>query len=281
VERALRALDKTPRCVPAAAWAADLEGLDEAGLYSWWIDESGASDLRSGLDQDLSAGRIYAGQTGATKWPSGRAAAMTLRERLGSNHLRGSIYGSTFRRTLAACLLEPMVLCLVAPGKLARESEHELSAWMRRHLQVAVHAFPNRDALGDLEDCVLAALDPPLNLEGMQPTALRKRISQLRARLARGEGSPPVPGRRPPAVPVAEKELEPAQRPTLHDEIARILREAERPMTTAELADAVNQRALYIKRDGTAVTAFQVHGRTRNYRQLFERDGQTVKLRSS
>lgn len=36
----------------------------------------------------------------------------------------------------------------------------------------------------------------------------------------------------------------------------------------------------YIKRDQTAVTAHQVHGRTRNYPQLFTREGQTVKLRS-
>src|SRR3954451_2475018 len=71
VARALLALDKLPHRVAAAAWPADLEGLDEAGLYSWWVDESGASDLSSGLAQGVGAGRIYAGQTGATKWPSG------------------------------------------------------------------------------------------------------------------------------------------------------------------------------------------------------------------
>jgi hypothetical protein len=67
---------------------------------------------------------------------------------------------------------------------------------------------------------------------------------------------------------------------TLHEEIARILRE-NGAMTTAQLADAVNRAGRYRKRDGTPVTAFQIHGRTRNYSQLFEREGTTVRLRSS
>jgi hypothetical protein len=67
---------------------------------------------------------------------------------------------------------------------------------------------------------------------------------------------------------------------TLHDEIARILRELANPWTTTEeLAHAVNAAGNYKKKDGTLVTAFQIHGRTRNYPQLFERDGSRVRLR--
>jgi hypothetical protein len=51
-------------------------------------------------------------------------------------------------------------------------------------------------------------------------------------------------------------------------------------MTTAELADAVNERGIHSKRDKTLVTSFQIHGRTRNYPRLFDRDGQMVRLRS-
>jgi hypothetical protein len=47
-------------------------------------------------------------------------------------------------------------------------------------------------------------------------------------------------------------------------------------MTTAEIAAAVNDRGIYRKRDGSPVTAFQIHGRTRNYPHLFDRDGQVV-----
>lgn len=67
--------------------------------------------------------------------------------------------------------------------------------------------------------------------------------------------------------------------PTLHAELRAILREAGNPwMTTAELAAAVNQRGRYVKGDGSLVDAFQVHGRTRNYPHLFERDGSRVRL---
>lgn len=52
------------------------------------------------------------------------------------------------------------------------------------HLDVAVHPFADRDALADLERRVLAELDPPLNLDGRQPTVVRVRPSELRRRLA-------------------------------------------------------------------------------------------------
>jgi hypothetical protein len=72
-------------------------------------------------------------------------------------------------------------------------------------------------------------------------------------------------------------------RVTLHEELVDILREHAGSgwMTTQELADLVLERGRYQKRDGTsAVSAYQVHGRTKNYLQLFERDGARVRLRS-
>lgn len=71
LEAALGALDRSPRLVMAGEWPADLGGLDSAGLYSWWVDREGAGDLARGLGDHLPAGRIYAGQAGATQWPSG------------------------------------------------------------------------------------------------------------------------------------------------------------------------------------------------------------------
>jgi hypothetical protein len=69
--------------------------------------------------------------------------------------------------------------------------------------------------------------------------------------------------------------------PTLHEEIARIVREnGNRWMTTQELAGAVNRAGNYHKRDGSPVDAFQIHGRTRKYGHLFERDGSRVRLRA-
>ncbi|HWP00622.1 MAG TPA: hypothetical protein VNL74_08365 [Methylococcus sp.] len=67
---------------------------------------------------------------------------------------------------------------------------------------------------------------------------------------------------------------------TLHEEIVSIFVEFGAAwMTTKEIADAVNRRGRYHKRDGSPVTAFQIHGRTKNYPHLFERDGSRVGLR--
>jgi hypothetical protein len=65
----------------------------------------------------------------------------------------------------------------------------------------------------------------------------------------------------------------------LHEEIVDILRDRGHAMSTAEIAAAVNARGRYVKRDGSPVTPFQIHGRTRNYSELFARDGSTVRLR--
>jgi len=121
LEPALQALDATPVRVAAREWPADLVDLHQPGLYSWWVDPDGAQDLSNGLGQPLSPGRSYAGQTGATKWPSGNTGAMTLANRIGRNHIRGHIRGSTFRLTLAAILRQPLALVVIAPRRLDAE----------------------------------------------------------------------------------------------------------------------------------------------------------------
>jgi hypothetical protein len=285
VDRALEDLDRNPVRILAKEWPGRLAGLDSPGLYSWWVDQPGAAQLSSGLGARLSRGRIYAGQSGATAWPSGTRRATTLRARIGGNHLRGSIRGSTFRLTLGAALREPLGLAPIGSRKLMPQSEQTLSSWMRQHLSLAVHPFEGADALGNLEDKVLAVLDPPLNLEGMPPSPLRARLSKLRRFLTAAQpatGSGPIPGETvteaPEAIPHGPGSA--GDHVTLHEEIAEILREnGDGWMTTEELAELVNRRRRYVKRDGSDVTAFQIHGRTRNYPQLFERGGSKARLR--
>ena len=66
----------------------------------------------------------------------------------------------------------------------------------------------------------------------------------------------------------------------LHDEIREILlANGNAWMTTSEIATEVNQRNRYRKRDGSRVTDFQIHGRTRNYPNLFEREGSKVRYK--
>lgn len=54
------------------------------------------------------------------------------------------------------------------------------------------------------------------------------------------------------------------------------LRDAEREL--AELADAINERGLYEKRDGSRVDPSQIHARANKYQQLFEKDGRRLRL---
>jgi hypothetical protein len=171
-------------------WPADLSGLDGPGLYSWWVDEGGADDLSQGLGQPVRVGRIYAGQTGATKWPSGKTGKATLRTRIGNNHLKGRIRGSTFRLTLGAALQRRLELQSIGTNTMAADSEHRLSRWIADHLDVAVFPFQDADALANLEHRVLRVLDPPLNLDGMDITPLRAALRALRASLAARVTSP-------------------------------------------------------------------------------------------
>lgn len=192
--RAIHDLDEHPVLVRASDWPGELACLDRPGLYAWFVDEAGAADLANGLGTDLPAGRIYAGQAGATRWPSGLPTHNTLGLRIGQMHLSGKVRMSTFRWTLAAILRRRLGLRVGSPMVLEASSEQTLSEWMGRHLAVAVHPYDDRDSLDALERDVLAGLDPPLNLRHMQPTPLRKRLTELRRYIAREARVPLVNG---------------------------------------------------------------------------------------
>ncbi|OOC54299.1 MULTISPECIES: GIY-YIG nuclease family protein [Nocardiopsis] len=116
---------------------------------------------------------VYAGQAGATRWPSGGRSRNTLYERLVGMHLAGSAGFSTFRLSLAAVLAASLG---VRPG-----NEDALSAWMEEHLRVVPVPVTDADALGALEQEVLALLDPPLNLSHMRGTVIRSQLTRLRS----------------------------------------------------------------------------------------------------
>lgn len=64
----------------------------------------------------------------------------------------------------------------------------------------------------------------------------------------------------------------------LHEAIAKLLKETGRQMTTSEIANALNKNKWYAKKDGSLITTFQIHGRTKNYADIFSRDGSMVFL---
>jgi hypothetical protein len=65
---------------------------------------------------------------------------------------------------------------------------------------------------------------------------------------------------------------------TLHEAIEKLLRQGGGSMTTSKIADALNKNKWYQKKDGSLITAFQIHGRTRQYPKLFIRNGTTISL---
>jgi hypothetical protein len=86
-------------------------------------------------------------------------------------HLQGNLSFSTFRLTLTAALRdsgEPIV------------DEHALSRWMHDHLRVAVLPLQAEVVLPS-EERLLDLADPPLNLQGLAATPLRRTLSRLRS----------------------------------------------------------------------------------------------------
>jgi len=66
---------------------------------------------------------------------------------------------------------------------------------------------------------------------------------------------------------------------TLHEAIVRVLLQFNHPMTTREIANELNRNKWYVKRDGSEITDFQIHGRTKNYSKIFDRNGSVVSLK--
>jgi hypothetical protein len=268
-------------------WPCGLLTRDELplapGLYAWWANADGCSALSNGLDIKIEPGLIYAGQAGATRWPSGKTVRTTLRSRVWGNHINGNIRGSTFRRTIAAILKDALQFQLAGHQKVDVALENRLTDWIRNHLSVSIYPYEGRDELMELEEVTLNRLDPPLNLLGMNPTPLRLRLRNLRKLGA-------LPYKQTPSrnadgnllsadLSATDSAAQPTQ-PTLHDEILEILHaHGNRWMTTKAIAELVNKRDRYKKRDGSDMKQNQIHARTKNYDHLFKRDGQKVKTR--
>ena len=170
-------VDRGAALTPTHFLRTQRQVLAVPGLYSWWVDEGGAADLSRGLHVPVGPGLIYAGLAGATRWPSGKRSTNTLWSRIAGMHLGGRHEFSTFRRTLGSILA-------AADGHDAID-EDALTRWMTDHLAVRAVAWPDADTLGRLEEAVLEALDPPLNLRGMQTTPVRSHVKELRRAHAR------------------------------------------------------------------------------------------------
>ena len=67
---------------------------------------------------------------------------------------------------------------------------------------------------------------------------------------------------------------------TLHVAIEKLLKEKGTSLSTDEIASELNKNKWYQKKDGSEISAFQIHGRTRNYPNIFDRQGALVTLKN-
>ena len=165
--------DESLALSPKAFLATGGTDLKRPGLYSWWVDGPGAQDLGRGLGLPVQPGLIYAGLAGATRWPSGKQSTNTLWSRIAGMHLGRKHEFSTFRRTIGAILAHT--------AQSPQVNEMALTEWMHEHLRVITVPYDDADTLGKMEGSVLELLDPPLNLQGMNPTPVREQLRTLRS----------------------------------------------------------------------------------------------------
>lgn len=132
-----------------------------SGIYGWWLKDPPSIIPVDGTREQDGFHLLYIGIA-----PHGPKSASTLFHRL-KTHCRGPIAQSTFRRTLASLLHEPLRLdpMLTHSKKLGlpRAHEHALSQWMSDYARTAwiEHAEP-----WNLERLLLATNMFPLNIGG-------------------------------------------------------------------------------------------------------------------
>jgi hypothetical protein len=158
------------------------------GLYAWWAERHILPDLPGlGNDKDGGLRLLYVG------------LAANLRRRILDNHLKRS-GSSTLRRTLAGLLLHQENYRTMWTDRviLVPDDEQRLTAWMTTHLQLTFAEHPEPSKI-ELE--LIAALRPPLNVNGTTPGHLRARIVAAKADYATSAG--PRPSHRSPAANVS------------------------------------------------------------------------------
>lgn len=147
------------------------EGSRCPGMYSWWVDESGAHELSQELGHRVGPGLIYVGLAGATR-SGGSTSSNTLWGRIATMHLGKRHSFSTLRYSLGSIL--------AAAHRDPTIDEELLTSWMHAHLRVVVVPVADADSLDALETDVLRELDPPMNLAKVPRTPSRRQLSALR-----------------------------------------------------------------------------------------------------
>ncbi len=148
---------------------------DVPGLFAWHVDANGARVLNRSLRLPVRAGVLHVGHAGAGGLRPDAVAS--LRHLVQDVQLRGRTRSSTFRSHLATILHRPL--------RLTSLDDPALTAWMRAHLTVVTWPSTDRDGLVALAHHVVAALEPPLNVDHLRAAEVRLRLAELRGELDR------------------------------------------------------------------------------------------------
>lgn len=138
-------------------------------------------------------------------------------------------------------------------------------------IQYDVNMDKTGSKLSRVLDGARAELEAGLREAEAELAELDARRSALMALIARARAALGLADERP---------SEPPPRPlTLHEAMALVLREhGNGPLSAREIADEINQRRLYAKRDGSDVEVSQIHARAKNYANQFAKVGSKLRL---
>ncbi|MET0931634.1 MAG: DUF6884 domain-containing protein [Aeromicrobium sp.] len=142
------------------------------GLYAWFVDPLGARMLNRCLKLPVREGLVFVGQVGGSSWHSTADPVLNVRDHVERIQLHGRTRASTFRMTLATVLGEHL-------GMTSLE-DPRLTEWMLKHLSVSAWGSQHVGRLSELEQLVVAELDPPLNVDHLPATEYRARLNQMR-----------------------------------------------------------------------------------------------------
>lgn len=150
-----------------------LDAIQEVpGLFAWHVDADGARMLNRSLMLPVGAGVLHVGHAGALgRWPD---AVHSLRHLVQDVQLEGRSRCSMFRAGLATILSDPLSMSTL--------DDPALTVWMRRHLRVVTWPTAERDSIHALAHRVVAALEPPLNVDHLRAGEMRRRLAELRRR---------------------------------------------------------------------------------------------------
>lgn|SRR5829696_904501 len=135
-EEMVEALRREPRAVAEARRKPSEGGVPEApGLYAWWMTPGAIPKVHGPKHPTEDLELLYVGIA-----PRDERSKATLRSRIRRQHLGGTIGSSTFRRSLAALLLDAEEWSTRWSGtrtQLPPEDNRRLSEWQEARLRLA------------------------------------------------------------------------------------------------------------------------------------------------